>query len=245
MSEHDVKAPHEHSQHHSEHHQHRVRHSTRQRGSGLIFGLILLTAGALFLLDNLGILEVRSFFEWWPLVLIAIGLAELVGGNRLGSMIWIAFGGWFLAYNFDVLTVNPFEVFWPVIFILVGSIFVWQSLQQKPPREGANRMSAFAFMAGNVQRGFAGVVDRIQAAAVMGGCEIDLSMIRRGEQPTVIDCFAMWGGIEISIPEGWALDIRITPVLAGIEDKTAPPAPEAPLVILTGTVVMGGIEVRN
>lgn len=234
---------HEAEHHHSE--RHRAHQHRGQRRSGLVFGLILLTAGALFLLDNLDMVDIEPYFEWWPLILIAIGLSELVGGSRVGAAIWMAIGGWFLLFNFDLLVVNPFEVFWPVLFITVGSIFIWQSFRQRPLREGSNRMSAYAFMAGNVQRGFAGVVDRVQAAAVMGGCEIDLSMMKRGEMETIVDCFAMWGGIEITIPEGWAFENRITPILAGVEDKTAPPAPGAPALVLTGTVIMGGIEVRN
>jgi hypothetical protein len=51
-------------------------------GRGLVGGLILLTVGALFLLSNLGILGPELFRTWWPVLLIAIGVARLFGGRR-------------------------------------------------------------------------------------------------------------------------------------------------------------------
>lgn len=232
-------------QHRNELERSRTEPRRRSGGSGLVFGLILLSAGVIFLLDNLGIVDSDPFLQWWPLALIAIGISELIGGSRAGGAIWIAFGGWFLLYNFDLLHANPFELFWPTLLTVVGSLLVWQTLGSRPAKAGASRMSAFAFMAGNVQRGSAEAIDRVQAAAVMGGCEIDLRSMKRGDAPPVIDVFALWGGIEITIPEGWGLDNRVTPLLAGVEDKTAPPAPDAPRVVLSGTLVMGGVEVRN
>lgn len=237
------------SQRHEQNDPVRSRRARRsRRGGGVVFGLVLLAAGTLFLLDNIGVLDARQYYQWWPLALIVIGISELTRGSRLGAAIWMAFGGWFLLHNFDFLGVNPFQIFWPVLWIIVGSILVWQALTQTVSGGrggGSNRMSAFALMAGNVQRSSAGPVDSVQATAIMGGCEIDLRKMTRGESPTVVDLFAMWGGIEITIPEGWALEQRATPILAGVEDRTAPAAPGAPKVILRGTVVMGGVEVRN
>ena len=45
----------------------------------LIAGMVFIILGVLFLLDNLGVFEV-SFAVVWPIVLIGIGLALLLGG---------------------------------------------------------------------------------------------------------------------------------------------------------------------
>jgi len=39
----------------------------------------LLSFGTVFLLVNLGIVESRLFETWWPLLLIALGAAKLLG----------------------------------------------------------------------------------------------------------------------------------------------------------------------
>jgi predicted membrane protein len=217
----------------------------RGGGGGLVFGFLLLVAGVLFLFDNIGMADIEPYYEWWPLALIAIGIGELFGGSRSGAAIWLAIGGWFLLNNFEVIDANPFEILWPALWIAVGGILVWQSLTQPRIVPGGERMSALAVMAGNVQRAAGASVRSVQATAVMGGCEIDLRKMAPGERETVVDLFAMWGGIEIQIPEGWALINHVTPILAAVEDKTAPAAPDAPRVVLRGTLVMGGVEVRN
>jgi len=47
-----------------------------------ILGLILISAGVLLLLDNLGILWIDHIWHLWPLSLIAVGVAELIRWRR-------------------------------------------------------------------------------------------------------------------------------------------------------------------
>ncbi len=47
-----------------------------------ILGLILISAGVLLLLDNLGILWIDHIWNLWPLSLIAVGVAELIRWGR-------------------------------------------------------------------------------------------------------------------------------------------------------------------
>jgi lipopolysaccharide export LptBFGC system permease protein LptF len=51
-------------------------------GKRIVWPIILIVVGALFLASNLGYLhwgELRSFLTtWWPLILIAIGIEQLV-----------------------------------------------------------------------------------------------------------------------------------------------------------------------
>ena len=44
----------------------------------LILGLTIATAGVLFTLDNLEVLRAREFVRYWPVALIAIGVAQLI-----------------------------------------------------------------------------------------------------------------------------------------------------------------------
>ncbi len=55
-------------------------HSSSYR-SGLgvtTLALVLIAAGVLLLLDNLGILWIDHVWDLWPLSLIAVGVAELI-----------------------------------------------------------------------------------------------------------------------------------------------------------------------
>jgi len=45
----------------------------------LFGGLVLLSLGTVFILINLGIVESRLVHTWWPLLLIGLGTAKLIG----------------------------------------------------------------------------------------------------------------------------------------------------------------------
>jgi hypothetical protein len=80
---------------------------------------------------------------------------------------------------------------------------------------------------------------------VMGGVHLDLRRASlRGR--AVLDTFAMWGGVELVVPEGWAVELQGTPILGGFEDKTRPPLDDnAPRLVVRGVAVMGGVEIKN
>ena len=83
-----------------------------------------------------------------------------------------------------------------------------------------------------------------QALAVMGGCEVDLRKAAIAQDSAVLDIFAFWGGVVVVVPEEWEVDNRVNAFLGGIEDKTHGVHSKQRLV-LTGTVIMGGAEVKN
>ncbi|MBN1657615.1 MAG: hypothetical protein JXA93_04395 [Anaerolineae bacterium] len=72
---------------------------TRRRrtggGSGIVFPLILIAAGLLFLLDNLGAVNVDwwALLRLWPLLLILGGLDLLLGGRSLVGNLIVAVAG--------------------------------------------------------------------------------------------------------------------------------------------------------
>jgi hypothetical protein len=53
--------------------------SSRRAGLGVtVVALVLIAAGVLLLLDNLGILWIDRVWDLWPLSLVAVGVAELI-----------------------------------------------------------------------------------------------------------------------------------------------------------------------
>ena len=94
---------------------------------------------------------------------------------------------------------------------------------------------------GNNSRAFRGA----DLLAIMGGCQLDLRQAAiHGE--AVIEVFAMWGGIEIRVPEDWTVASHIVPLMGGVEDKTRPPqGATAHRLILRGFAIMGGVEIKN
>ncbi len=62
---------------------------------------------------------------------------------------------------------------------------------------------------------------------------------------------AIFGGVEIRVPEAWQVAFRGTPIFGGIADKTRVGRttdlsdPRRKVLILTGAVIFGGVEIKN
>jgi predicted membrane protein len=211
-------------------------------------GVALLIFGVLATLDTLDILDASEYFDYWPLVLIAIGVVHLLDAQRprLGGIIWIAIGGWILLYNLGFIDIEIWNL-WPLVLVLLGVRLVVQAFRRSagPPTTNANRISALALLSGNVRRTTANEFIGGDLTAIMGGCEIDLRDSTIGTEPAVIDAFALWGGIELKVPESWQVVSEVTPILGGFENKARTAASSSQKLIVKGMAIMGGIEVKN
>ena len=80
--------------------------------------------------------------------------------------------------------------------------------------------------------------------AVMGGVELDLRNASI-ETEAVINVFTFWGGISLKVPNDWSVVNSANAVLGGIDDSTVPNMSANKRLIITGTSVMGGVEIKN
>jgi predicted membrane protein len=217
-----------------------------------MFGLLIILIGVVFTLDNLNVVSADRFLAYWPAGLILIGGAKLwqvrTGhGSPIGGVFFVLAGTWMLLQTLDVIDVSIIS-FWPLLLVLAGGVVVWHSIRAPRSHGGVasdSVVNAIAILSG-VQRGsnsrqFRGG----ELTAFMGGCGVDL---RRAEinGEAVIDVFAMWGGIDIRVPESWNVIARVTPIMGGYEDATRSTGDaRAHTLIIRGIVVMGGVEVKN
>jgi predicted membrane protein len=219
----------------------------------LIFGLVICIVGLLFTLDNLGLAHVGRYARFWPVGLVAVGVMKLwqsrdgQGGAPAGLIFAMA-GVWLLLEELAVVRISFFDL-WPLLIVFFGGYLVWRGLAgpTAPPEEKGptSTLSALAVL-GGVNRGSNSREFRSgDLTAVLGGCEIDLRKAAiNGE--AVIDIFAMWGGIEIRVPEDWTVESHVVPILGGVDDKTRPPqGATAHRLILRGFAIMGGVEIKN
>ena len=53
--------------------------ASRRRGFGsAILGIAVLMVGAILLLDNFGLVDADSLFDYWPVILVLIGVSHFV-----------------------------------------------------------------------------------------------------------------------------------------------------------------------
>lgn len=218
----------------------------------LVLGLLIITVGVFLTLDTIGILDAEYYLRLWPAGLIAIGLAKILQcrghhSGMFGGFVLTLIGTWLLLDNLRIVRVDLWDA-WPLLLVLLGLSIVWRSVAGRRPAAASDSnaiVSAVAILGGVNRGNNSGTFRGGDLTAIMGGCEVDLRQAKiNGE--AIIDVFAMWGGIEIKVPDDWTVVGRVTPLLGGFEDKTRPPqgASEHRLVV-RGFVLMGGIEVKN
>jgi predicted membrane protein len=256
----------------------RRRNRWNYPGPRLFSGFVLIAIGLLFLLGNMGFVNVGAILRFWPVLLIAAGvfkLAESRGDYRSGAGIFlIAIGSLFLLGSFHIVITA--RDFWPVILIGFGCLMLWRSIMAKRERESGailnegsaggaaasaggttdgsreepasskSILSATAILSGVVRNNNSPDFRGGDATAIMGGCEINLRAANiTPPHEAALEVFAMWGGIVIKVPEDWTVIGKVDPILAGYHDKTVQPKDESKRFVIRGSVVMGGIEVKN
>jgi predicted membrane protein len=222
-----------------------------RRGRGitprLLLGLAIMLAGVLLALDNLGLMDASVFFRFWPVILIALGVVKLTtaarGGRPQGGVFWIILGGGLLAFNLGYLN---WPRLWAFLFVFVGASIVWRAIRRPLPKsEPGTGIDMMALLGGAKTVSNSPDFRGGQAFAFMGGCEIDLRRARIVQGEVALDVFAFWGGIEIRVPEEWEVVNRVNAVLGGSDNKTRIEPGTRQRLVLTGTVIMGGVEVKN
>jgi predicted membrane protein len=221
----------------------------------LIIGVFVMILGALLTLDNLDVFEADRYYRWWPLALVAIGLQKMFDSRertRHAASAWFVIGAWMLGSNLGYI---PFSVWalWPgAPILLLGAVLAWGALRPKraqpatPASADDDVVNIFAFMGGNEVTNHSQSFRGGDLVAVMGGCGLDLRQSAIAEHEAKLQAFALMGGIEIKVPEGWHVVCRGVPVMAGIEDATKTPSEATQKrLVIDAVAIMGGIEVHN
>jgi predicted membrane protein len=224
--------------------------------SQVVMGILFIGMGVLFLLDSLDVIDFRQAVRFWPAVFIVIGLAKMFdrsSNSVLVGGLFVAVGGVMVLGRLGLFYVSWHTV-WPLIMIAVGALVVYQATTGKralpavsfPKGEAAGDdvVEATAILGGFERRITTPTFRGGDVTAIMGGCSLDM----RGssiEGEAVLNVFAVLGGITIKCPPDWTVVLHGTPILGGFEEKTATPPNSAKRLVVTGYVIMGGVEVRN
>lgn len=83
-------------------------------------------------------------------------------------------------------------------------------------------------------------------SAVMGGMTIDLTEAGISTSAT-LELTAVAGGIDVTVPASWRVEMASTVFAGGVENLTDPDAvvDDAPLLLVDARAYFGGIAVRN
>ena len=216
----------------------------------LLPGLVLTAVGLAFLLDNLELVDSWTILRFWPVILLVVGLRSLSGARDRGSAVsgtlLAAAGALLLLDSLNLIDVDLGDL-WPLILVAIGirALINVMSDSEALSEVSESEEAAAAFLGAVERRNRSADFRGGSASAFMGGVNLDLTEADIAGERAVIHVFAMMGGLEIRVPEEWTVEVGVTSIMGGVEDKTRGPAATAKRLVLKGTVIMGGIEIRN
>ncbi len=109
----------------------RERH---KRTTAAVFGVILIGLGAIFLLQNFGVVDAGRPGDWWPVILIGFGISSLIApkdaGDATSGAVLTALGAFFLLRNFDVVDWRLRDI-WPAFLVLAGVSLIARSVAER------------------------------------------------------------------------------------------------------------------
>lgn len=225
------------------------------------FGIILILLGTGLLMDQMGYIDFGEILGiYWPLILIFLGISGLFDKNnsKLGSLILIAIGLMFQLNRLGIVDVNVFRLFWPIVLILVGINIIFTKGIRKHPSpvepekwsdENINMEDAidlFVLFSGTTAINQSSQFKGGKATALFGGIDLDLRNAQLKDNRAFLEITSLFAGIEVKVPDHWRVEVQATPVFGGL-DNTARSStdPSAPTLKISGTVVFGGIDIKN
>jgi predicted membrane protein len=233
-----------------------------RRSKSAWVGIVILCAGVLLLLRRTGVLIPGWIFSW-PIMMIVIGL--VIGANsgfrNPTSLIMILIGAAFLARHQGWIPFGLGQFFWPVGIIIVGLVIIVRP--RRSYRMGAAGASNWQY-SGSAETSTEDVLDSIsiftgvrrnissknfkrgEAVNIFGGTELNFNQADINGT-AVLDAVVIFGGMKIFVPADWEVQVNVVHIFGGTDDKrqVQPSTGSKKILIITGTVIFGGIDIRS
>jgi predicted membrane protein len=244
----------------------RMRRSSRP--PGMAAGLILIAVGTLFLLGHMGLVNTGRLWKFWPLIIVVVGLVKFFKErSQVGGAITIVIGVLLQLNQLGYLQLSWGSV-WPLILIAAGIAMIWSRFEvpkfPTPPADAGiagmgtvsgtssyETLNEYALFGGIERRMHTNSFRGGSIVSVFGGVEVDFLSADIEGQEAVIYVEAIFGGIELRVPERWKVVFQGQSIFGGYSDETRPPLADTPgstprkTLILRGKAVFGGINVKN
>ncbi len=215
----------------------------------ILIGLVFLAAGFIIGGVFLGFFELDiNLAGWWTIFIIAPALFSIAqSGLNVGNLIVLAVGAILLL---NAQQIYPIEVSWrlifPVVLIAIGIQILMGGKQTKGEKKPDcdNRQGSSAFFSGQDINYGNEVFTGASYNATFGAVTANLRKVTLNRD-AVITVSALFGGIDIILPDNVKLITHVVPILGGLECKyTASEDPAAHTIIIRGSATFGGITVK-
>lgn len=223
----------------------------------IIWGLAIIALGVIFGGNALGLFNFDVFFEgWWTLFIIVPSAISLITEKeRLQSLAFLGAG---IIMLLAAQHVFEWEVAWKAILalflILIGLSIIFRSIfHSKNDKEVEKKVKDADDKTMDAQTAVFSGSERVyndevfsgsNMVAIFGGAELDLRKAKFTKD-TVIKAFALFGGVEIKVPEDVNIKSKSGFIFGGISDDRKGESKGKYTIYLDAAGGFGGITISD
>lgn len=222
--------------------------------SNIMWGLVLIALGVIIGLNSLGLTSIELFFDgWWTLfIIIPCFIGLITDKEKTGSIIGLMIGVLLLLGCQDIIS---FETFWklliPMLLVILGLSMVFKDIFNSKINRKISELNKNSKSEKNVSAYFSGQkvayskeeFDGINMEAVFGGIKLDLreAIIKKD---VVINARAIFGGIDILVPENINVVVSSSSMFGGVDNKREINQDNKITIYVNGSSLFGGIDIK-
>lgn len=246
----------------------------RRKHNGIDWAILLICAGALFLLFNLGVIPAiyKSILISWQMLLIVLGISHFVKRQYPTGFILLIIGIVFIypkLYRvfpdyFSDINID-FSTYWPLILIAIGLFMVFGKNKFRKRNKFCNKHSDDIADIESVNK--AEYLDKNlmfssseqivlspnfrggESNVMFGELKIDLRKASLHGNNAQLEINVMFGSTIIYVPSHWVIDVQNNTLFGDFRDnrsvQNAEDTTDAPQLVITGGCLFGSGEIRN
>ena len=221
----------------------------------IILGVILVLIGIILAGNALNLFHFNFFFKgWWTLFIIVPAIIGLLTENdKKGNLIALIIGVLLLLAVRDII---DFEIIWklifPIIIIVIGLSLIFKNVINKEINTNINKLNQKMNKNDGYAATFSGQDIKLDNEefkgtnlnAIFGGVKLDLrnSII---EEDVVINATAVFGGIDIFVPDNVKIKIKSNSIFGGVSNKKKTETNgKSKTIYVNASCIFGGVDIK-
>ena len=223
--------------------------------SKILWGIALIAIGGIFALNAFGVTDIEVFFDgWWTLfIIVPCFIGIITEREKIGNIIGLLIGVFLLLCCQNVL---GFDMLWklavPAIIVIIGLKLIFGAvfgdkaikMLESSKQNGDNIKTGSATFSGQDLNFNGEVFEGAELNAIFGGVKCDLrnAII---EKDCAITASAIFGGIDIYVPDNINVKISSNSIFGGVSEKEHRPYIEGAVTLyINATCIFGGAEIK-
>lgn len=222
---------------------------------GLIWGIVLIAVGVILGGKLLGFFDVNLFFNgWWTLfIIIPSFIGIITDKEKVGHFVFFIIGVLLLLAFLNIIN---FEIMWklllPIVLVIIGLSIIFKNVFNKGINENIKDLNQKMNNNDGYAATFSGQDVKFDGEefkgtnlnAVFGGIKLDLRKAIINND-VVINASAIFGGIDIYVPDGYKVKIKSNSIFGGVSENKKNSVEESSYTIfINATCMFGGVEIK-